>query len=113
MLGFCCVALLGWQLAADGHRRALALAGICFEIEGAVACHYYAVMIFLPLAGGKASRSFQVDKIYEAIWAALILGATPLVVALRGLEQVGKIAHPIAQATRQDFLQYYLSVYGT
>ena len=73
MLGFCGIALLSWQFAAAGEKRALALAGICVGIGGAVLCHYYGVMIYVPLAGAELLRSYRKRKIDKAIWAAFIL----------------------------------------
>ena len=73
MLGFCGIALLSWQFAAAGEKRALALAGICVGIGGAVLCHYYGVMIYVPLAGAESFGVYRKRKIDKAIWAAFIL----------------------------------------
>jgi hypothetical protein len=114
MLGFCGIALLSWQLAACGRNRMLALPGIFLGIGGAVLCHYYAVMIYVPLAGAEAWRSLRGRKIDKGVWAAFVLGAIPLAVVLLGVLRVAKTSlHPVAQASRQEYFQYYQSVYGT
>jgi Dolichyl-phosphate-mannose-protein mannosyltransferase len=113
MLGFCGIALLSWQLATGGRKRVLALTGICLGVGGAVLCHYYAVMMYLPLAGAEVFRSLRKRKIDKAIWVAFILGAIPLAVGLFAVMHVAKTSpHPVVQAARQDYLAYYQAVFG-
>jgi hypothetical protein len=114
MLGFCGIALISWQAAAAEKKRALALAGLLFGIGGAVLCHYYAVLIYLPLAGGEAFRSWRTRRIDKAIWAAFLLGVTPLVVSLAGVVRVTSTnPHPQTVAGRQHFFWYYLTTFET
>lgn len=114
ILGFCGIALLCWQSAASGRRRAWALAGICLGIAGAVSCHYYAVFIYLPLAGAEAFRSLRRRRIDRAIWAAFVLGAIPLVISLVRLMHIAKAnQHPVVHAGFQDYFWYYATTFGT
>jgi hypothetical protein len=113
MLGFCGIALWSWQTAALGKNRVGSVLGLMLGIGGAVACHYYAVLIYLPLAGAEAFRSARLRKIDKAIWAAFVAGAIPLLWSLLWVIRVAKAnQHPVIHATRQDYLVYYVSVFG-
>jgi 4-amino-4-deoxy-L-arabinose transferase-like glycosyltransferase len=58
VLGFSAAALLCWQVAAEaGPHRRLAALGTAVSLAAAVASHYYAVLILLPLLVGEATRS--------------------------------------------------------
>ena len=59
-------------------RRPLALAGLWLSLAAAVSTHYYAVLIFLPLAAGELTRTWTTKRVDFAIWAALLLGLLPL-----------------------------------
>lgn len=58
VLGFSAAALLCWQVAAEaGPLRRLAALGTAISLAAAVASHYYAVLILVPLLVGEAARS--------------------------------------------------------
>jgi 4-amino-4-deoxy-L-arabinose transferase-like glycosyltransferase len=58
VLGFAAAALLCWQVAAEaGPRRRLAALGTAVSLAAAVASHYYAVLILIPLVVGEVARS--------------------------------------------------------
>jgi hypothetical protein len=77
-LAFCGLALVAWQAAADGSKRFLALPGLALSMAAALLCHYYAVLLYLPLAGGEAVRLYQNRKIDWGVWAALAAGGAPI-----------------------------------
>ena len=112
MLGFCGVALLSWQTAATGHKRVLSLLGLSLGIGGALLCHYFAVLIYLPLAGAEALRSLRPRKFDKAIWAAFIVGAVPLVASLAWIMHLTRAnQHAVVQVSLQDYLWFYLQVF--
>lgn len=78
VLAFCGIALVGWQ-AADGLRKPLALAALAGGLAGALLCHYYAILIYLPLAGGEAFRWYRRRRLDWPVWAAFVAGGLPLV----------------------------------
>jgi hypothetical protein len=80
VLAFCGLMLVAWQVAADseGARHALACAGIAFSLAAALMCHYYAALLYLPLAAGEAYRTWQQRRMAWGIWLAMFLGAAPL-----------------------------------
>ncbi len=80
MLGMSGLALLGWQTAADGERRKLGLTGLVTGIAVAVSCHYYAVYVAVAIGLGEIARSDRRWKLDFPIWAAIVIGLSPLAV---------------------------------
>ncbi|MHC5537698.1 glycosyltransferase family 39 protein [Singulisphaera rosea] len=80
VLGFSGLALVGWQSATmiEGPRRAWALAVMTLALAGALATHYYSVLVFVPLGLGELVRTWTRRKIDWAVWAGLIAGLFPL-----------------------------------
>lgn len=89
VLAFSAGSLLCWQSAADGRRRALSLAGLTATLAAALASHYYAILVFLPLAAGEIVRSARRRRLDPAIWLAFCLATTPLL-AFLPLIQAGR-----------------------
>lgn len=90
VLGFGGIALVAWQAAAEGAGRPWSLVGLAAGIAGAVAFHYWAVLIYLPLAGAELYRSAQRRRIDWPVWAAFLPGGLAVVAflypILQGLE---------------------------
>jgi hypothetical protein len=106
--GFCGLMLVSWQAATCSHwpqerfRHAAACAVLCLSLMGALMCHYYAAMLYVPLAGGELCRWWKTRRIHWGIWTAFALGAAPLVWrvaairdAFRGFSPTWSPAHPI------------------
>jgi hypothetical protein len=85
-LAFCGLALVAWQAAAAGRRRWLP--GISLCLACAILCHYYALLLYIPLAGGEAFRSLRARRIDWPVWLALALGGVPLVWRLAAISGV-------------------------
>jgi hypothetical protein len=79
MLGMSALALLCWQLACDGVRRALSLAGLALGVAGAVSCHYYAVYVAFALCAGELVRTVARRRLDAGVWLACAAGLSPLV----------------------------------
>jgi hypothetical protein len=77
-LAFCGLALVAWQAAAERSKRFLALPGLALSLAAALLCHYYAALLYLPLAGGEAVRLYRSRKIDWGIWAAFAAGGAPI-----------------------------------
>jgi 4-amino-4-deoxy-L-arabinose transferase-like glycosyltransferase len=82
LLGFCGLSLLCWQAAADGRRRLLALFGLALSLAAGLASHYYAVLVFGPLAIGELVRTQARKRVDLAVWAAFALGSSVLLALL-------------------------------
>ena len=80
VLGLTGVALIAWQRAAEGGRRQLWLVLLCLSEAAALACHYYALLLFAPLAAGEAVRFWFRRKADSPLWAALAISLLPLLV---------------------------------
>jgi 4-amino-4-deoxy-L-arabinose transferase-like glycosyltransferase len=78
VLGFCGLSLVCWQAVEEGRRRKLALAGLALSLAAAVSCHYYAVLLFIPLGLGELVRSYDRRRIDPGVWAAFGVGLLPL-----------------------------------
>jgi hypothetical protein len=86
VLGFCALALLCWQSAAEGRRRKLSLVGLAVSFAAAISSHYYAVLLFFPLAAGEVVRSLSQRRLDLSIWGAFGFGMTPLLLFLPLIE---------------------------
>jgi hypothetical protein len=107
-LGFGGIGLLGWQAAAEGRRRPLALTALTIGIAGAILNHYWAVFIYLPLAGAEAWRNFHQRKIDWPVWIALATSGIPLVISLfLILQVVTNNSHPWSRARPRDYHLFY------
>ena len=80
VLGCAAGALLCWQMAAGGRRRAWALTLLAFCSALAVALHYYAIFLLVPLFLAELVRSRTFRKIDVGIAAAMV--PAPLVLGL-------------------------------
>src|ERR1035441_9175435 len=58
--------------------RFLALPGLALGMAAALLCHYYAALLYLPLAGGEAVRLYQNRKVDWGVWAAFAAGGAPV-----------------------------------
>jgi len=89
-LGFCGLMLVCWQKAGgtERWRHGAACAGIALSLAGALLCQYYAALLYLPLAGGEAFRSWKMRRIDWGIWVAMALGGAPLIWRLTTVRRV-------------------------
>jgi hypothetical protein len=82
MLGFCGIALVSWQAAAEGIMRPWSLVALALGLAGAISFQYWAVLMYLPLAGPEAYRSIRLRRVDWPIWSAFAVGGLPLVASL-------------------------------
>ncbi len=82
MLGFCGIALVSWQAAAEETKRPWSLIGLAVGIAGAIFYQYWSVLIYLPLAGAEIYRSIRLRRIDWSIWFAFAAGGLALVASL-------------------------------
>jgi hypothetical protein len=93
VLGLSGAALCCWQRVAEPARRRRALAGLFLSLALAVACHYYAALVVVPLAAGELVRTHQRRRIDGAAWAVLVGAPVPaLLGSLPLLAHVGDLA---------------------
>jgi Dolichyl-phosphate-mannose-protein mannosyltransferase len=87
LLGFSGLSLLCWQAAVGGHARTRSLIGLATSLAAAVSSHYYAVLLFVPLAIGEGVRSRSLRRLDLPIWLALGSAMAPLVLYLPLIKQ--------------------------
>ena len=105
---FCGLALIAWQAAADGSRRIVALPALAASLVGATLCHYYAILLWVPLAGGEAFRCYRARKVDWGIWAALAAGSAALVWRAAAIAGMGKAtAHTWAPPYPGQVLEFW------
>ncbi len=78
-LGFCGLALIAWQAAAEGRHRVAALCGLALSLSAMMFCHYFGVLIYLPLGAAELVRAWRTRRPDWGMWTALALGCVPLV----------------------------------
>jgi hypothetical protein len=107
-LAFCGVVLIAWQAAAEARRRAAALALLALGIAGMLFCHYYGILVYLPLAGGELVRARRARKIDWGVAAAMAAGILPLAVRILVALQIGKdFAHGWAAAYLRQGIEFW------
>lgn len=77
MLGCAGVALLSWQLAAEGRYRVWALPALALSLTAGIALQYYAVFLLAPFGFGEIVRWRKSRKL--DFWVLAILACSPLV----------------------------------
>ncbi len=108
VLGFCGIALLGWQAAAEGVHRPIALVALSAGIAGALLNHYWAVFLYVPLAGAEAWRNYRQRKIDWPVWIAFAAGGIPLAISLLVILRVAQTnQHPWSWARPRDYYMFY------
>lgn len=74
VLGLAALSFLAWQ---RGWTAVVAV-----SLAAAVSVHYYAVLLFAPLAAAEAVYTWRARRIRRSVWLALALGAAPLLIYL-------------------------------
>ena len=109
-LAFCGLALVAWQAATERSKRFLALPGLALGIAAALLCHYYAALLYLPLAGGEAVRLYRNRKIDWGVWAAFAAGGAPILWRISNVVGVVKgFAHTWAAPYPQQAIEFWES----
>ncbi len=78
VLGFCGLALVCWQRAAEREHRRHALVGLFAALAGAVFSHYGGIILLFPLGLGELVRTISRRKVDWAMWLCFCGGLVPL-----------------------------------
>jgi hypothetical protein len=73
MLGFCGLALVSWQRAAEASHRAVPLAGLAISLTAALLTHCFAVLVLMPFALAQLVRDHHGRKIDWPMWVCIVL----------------------------------------
>jgi hypothetical protein len=107
-LAFCGLALVGGQSASEGIRRRIWLPTMAFALAAAFFCHYYSVLVYIPLAGAELLRSRGSRRVDFAMWLALGAGLVPaalLLSTIRGVVQ--GFTHTWAPPYPEQMLEFW------
>ena len=81
-LAFAALALVCWQQATESNNRLLALIGLWLSFVAAISCHYYGILLILPLAFGELIRTIARRRIDFGIWSCFVGSTLPLLLML-------------------------------
>jgi hypothetical protein len=81
-LGFAALALVCWQQATDSNNRLPALIGLWLSLVAAISCHYYGILLVLPLAFGELIRTIARRHVDFAVWSCFVGSTLPLLLML-------------------------------
>ena len=73
MLGFCGLALVSWQRAAEAGHRTVPLAGLAISLTAALLTHCFAVLVLTPFALAQLVRDHHRRKIDWPMWLCIVL----------------------------------------
>lgn len=85
-LGFTGLAMAAWQ--ACEARRKTGAALLALSLAGALLCHYYALVLWMPIAGGELFRTRQTGDFRWPVWAAMVIGTSPLAASISTVSHV-------------------------
>jgi hypothetical protein len=90
MLGFAGLTLVAWQRATELAHRAAALVVLALGLAVALSCHYYAVLVYVPLLAGETVRWRVRGRLDPPVLGALAAGAIPLAMYAGLMRGAGK-----------------------
>jgi hypothetical protein len=70
LLGFSALVLYCWRCACGRGRRFWPVVGLAFGLAAAFACHWFAVLLLIPLGLGEMTRLRQTGKPDWPVWLA-------------------------------------------
>jgi len=86
MMGLAALAWFAWIQAAKERRRGLFLTVLGVSLGAGLWNHYYAALVYLPIAAGEVTRAIRARRIDIALWAvvaASLLAVAPLAPLIR------------------------------
>ena len=98
VLGLAGLALVCWHEAAAGRGRPWTLAGLAASLAAALSCHYYAVLLFIPILVGEAVRGWQRRRLDVPMAVTLAAGGSVLLL-LRPLIDGARAHVPVFPGT--------------
>jgi hypothetical protein len=113
MLGFCALALLSWQKAADSKRRVGWLCLLSGALIMAVSSHYYAILFLIPLCIGELTRTYLLKRIDFLVWLCFCGVAVPPIAFFSTIQHARHYsAHFWAIPYWSKVLQFYPMLLG-
>jgi hypothetical protein len=112
-LGFAGIAMAAWMLAGAGQARRVTVPVLAASICGAVASHYYGVMLVAGLAAGELTRTMLKRRIDWPIWFAFGAALLPVAAFWRVIQGARLYAEHFWAVPRwRTAASWYPSAYG-
>ena len=113
-LGFAALALVFWQQATASNSRLPALIGLWLSLVAAISCHYYGILLILPLAFGELIRTIARRRIDFGIWSCFVGSTLPLLLMLPLILSAAKFSGNFwAQPHWTDIASFYQTLMAT
>jgi hypothetical protein len=90
VLGFAGAAIVCWQSAVSAVQRRAWLAGLFASLAAALACHYYAVLLFIPIGLAELARFLRTRQPDWPLWLSVCGSLLPLILFLPLIASVGQ-----------------------
>jgi dolichyl-phosphate-mannose-protein mannosyltransferase len=111
--GFAALAVLSWLRLAAHRKRTVYLPLLAVALAAAVASHYYAVLIVVPLALGELVRTRHTRKIDWLIWIAFASAGVPILAFLGTIRSAqGYSSHFWAVPLWSEAFSFYQREFG-
>jgi hypothetical protein len=112
-LAFAALALVCWQQATESSKRLLVLIGLWLSFVAAISCHYYGILLVLPLAFGEMIRTIARRRIDFGIWSCFVGSTLPLLVMLPLIGSAAKLSGNFwAEPHWTDIASFYQNLIG-
>jgi len=114
MMAFAALAWLAWAEAARGTRRAQFLPILGVALAAGLWNHYFAALVFLPIAAGELVRSIRDRRIDRSMWLVILgalAAAAPLYPLLR--DATSQTRHFWARPSIADVAGTYRFLFAT
>jgi 4-amino-4-deoxy-L-arabinose transferase-like glycosyltransferase len=111
--GFIALAVLSWLRSASNRNRILYVPLLGVALAGAVASHYYAILVVIPLALGELVRTRYNRKVDFPIWIAFTGACIPVLAFLGTIRSArGYSTHFWAVPVWSDAITFYPNEFG-
>jgi len=75
LLACSATSLLAWRALASGAHRRVGFAGLLVSLTAALYAHFYAFLLFVPIAAGEAVRTWTRRRLDLGVWIVLAAAA--------------------------------------
>jgi hypothetical protein len=111
--GFTALAMLAWLRLGAYRRRSFYVPCLAAALVAAVASHYYAILIVIPLALGELIRTRLIRKIDWPIWIAFSSSLVPILAFFGTIRSArGYSSHFWAIPIWSDAISFYPKEFG-
>jgi hypothetical protein len=111
--GFAALAMLSWLRSTAYRKRMVYIPLLAVALAAAVASHYYAILIVIPLALGELVRTRYIGRIDWAIWIAFTAACVPILAFLGTIRSArGYSGHFWAIPVWSDAISFYPNEFG-